>query len=126
MDVETEAPKSTRTPSRSHLGLFAAAAAGLMALAWSARLVDSPDVGYHLAYGEHFLETGRIVDTNRWIYAELDPAALAHPDSGRTGLPLRRGHRDVPLRQRELALAGPDGVRRARRRNGGLSCCRCY
>ncbi|MDY6913011.1 MAG: hypothetical protein SVT52_00935 [Planctomycetota bacterium] len=32
------------------------------------RRLLSPDLGYHLAYGEHFLDTGQIVDSSRNVY----------------------------------------------------------
>ena len=55
----------------------AAAAAGVaaalllvLALAWFD--IASTDLGYHLAYGRHFLDTGRIVDRDPFIYASPD------------------------------------------------------
>ena len=40
----------------------------LFALLLATQLVTSSDLGYHLAYGEQFLATGRPVDTNEFIY----------------------------------------------------------
>ncbi|MBN1941658.1 MAG: hypothetical protein JW849_00015 [Phycisphaerae bacterium] len=40
------------------------------------RTLSSPDLGYHLAYGEQFLQSGHIVDSSPEIYT-LDSAALA-------------------------------------------------
>lgn len=62
------------------LGIAATAAACAFAVASSIRVVNSPDVGYHLAYGEHFLETGEIVQTNRWVWHPLDPQRLRNAD----------------------------------------------
>jgi len=48
--------------------LAAVAAACVFVLLLSVRLVNSSDLGYHLAYGEHFFATGQIVDTCPFIY----------------------------------------------------------
>ena len=40
-------------------------------LAW--RPITSVDLGYHLAYGEHFLRTGRIVDDQTFLYVRPGP-----------------------------------------------------
>ncbi len=57
----------------------AVVAAVVMAVALAVRPIASYDVGYHLAYGEHFLSTGEIVQTNRFVYTHLDPDILADP-----------------------------------------------
>ncbi len=44
------------------LAIAAVVAAGLMAVALACRTNATEDLGYHLAYGEHALATGRIVD----------------------------------------------------------------
>jgi hypothetical protein len=36
------------------------------------RTLTTPDLGYHLAYGDHFLETGRIVDRGLFMYDTPD------------------------------------------------------
>jgi len=60
------------------------AAAGVAVAALAIRPITSFDIGYHLAYGDHFLRTGRIVQTNRFgIYTTLDAGILA--DGGRLG-----------------------------------------
>ncbi|HET6427952.1 MAG TPA: hypothetical protein VFJ30_06070, partial [Phycisphaerae bacterium] len=62
------------------LSLAAMAAAGVAVAALSVRPVASFDIGYHLAYGNHFLRTGRIVQTNEFgIYTKLDAKVLADP-----------------------------------------------
>ena len=59
------------------LTILAMVAAGALAVAMAVRPVASFDIGYHLAYGEHFLDTGRIVQTNQFIYTRLSPDAAA-------------------------------------------------
>ncbi len=61
------------------VGIAATAAAMVLAVALSVRPIASYDVGYHLAYGDHFLETGEIVQTNRFVYTRLDPKILSDP-----------------------------------------------
>ena len=46
----------------------ALAAACALAVLLAVRPISSLDLGYHLAYGEHFLDTGEIVDTNPYLY----------------------------------------------------------
>ena len=43
-------------------------------LAWSP--IGGSDMGYHLAYGDTFLETGKIVDSDNFLYVRADPAKL--------------------------------------------------
>lgn len=62
-------------------GPVAAVMAVVLAIALAVRRIDSPDVGYHLACGEHFLDTGEIVSSNRWYYTELDPETLSDPST---------------------------------------------
>ncbi len=69
----------TALPGRI-VGIAATAAAGALAVLLAVRPFSSYDVGYHLAYGRHFLRTGRIVQTNRFIYTKLDKQRLADPD----------------------------------------------
>jgi len=64
---DAEAPGSVRRGRSAPLRIVTALAlAGALALAvlLAVRPLISPDLGYHLAYGEEFLEIGRIVDTN--------------------------------------------------------------
>ena len=60
-------------------GVAAMAAAAALVVALAVRPIGGHDVGYHLAYGEHFLDHGRIVQTNRFIYTRLDKDVLADP-----------------------------------------------
>ncbi len=54
-------------------------APALLAGALAVRTVTSFDVGYHLAYGEEFLNHGRIVRTNQFMYTRLDGNILSDP-----------------------------------------------
>ncbi|HUT59839.1 MAG TPA: hypothetical protein VNA25_18485 [Phycisphaerae bacterium] len=49
------------------LSALAAAAALALGLSLSLRPLSSPDLGYHLAYGNAFLDTGHIVDDDRFV-----------------------------------------------------------
>ena len=59
--------------------IIAVVAAMILAVALAVRPIASYDVGYHLAYGEHFLDNGQIVQTNRFVYTRLDPEKLSDP-----------------------------------------------
>ncbi len=61
-------------------GMTAMVAAAAFAAALAVRPITSYDIGYHLAYGEHFLRTGQIVQTNRFVYTRLDGEVLADPE----------------------------------------------
>ena len=61
-------------------GMTAMVAAAAFVAALAVRPITSYDIGYHLAYGEHFLRHGRIVQTDRFIYTRLDEEILADPD----------------------------------------------
>lgn len=63
-------PPSPATPGpQARAGaVIAVVAAAAFVAALALRPVSSFDVGYHLAYGEQFLQTGRIVDANDYIY----------------------------------------------------------
>jgi predicted aconitase with swiveling domain len=52
------------------LGLVACVAAGLLVLVLAWFKLSSLDIGYHLAYGRHFLDTGRIVERDPFLYPE--------------------------------------------------------
>lgn len=58
------------------LAALALASALALGVSMGIRPVTSPDIGYHLAYGEQFFQTGKIVDTNPYIYM-LDPSQPA-------------------------------------------------
>jgi hypothetical protein len=74
----TVSGRTTAWWTRGSVGIaIAAAAIFTLALAWRPNM--STDTGYHLAYGETFLSTGRIVDGHDFIYTELDPRSLTEP-----------------------------------------------
>ncbi len=56
--------------SHDRLGIVACIGAGLVVLALSWTKLGSIDLGYHLAYGRHFLTTGRIVEVDPFLYPE--------------------------------------------------------
>lgn len=63
---------------------IALAAVGVFVFLLGYRTLTSVDLGYHLAYGEEFLKTGRVVDHNPFIFT-LPPPDLpkdAQPDPG--------------------------------------------
>jgi len=62
------------------IGIGATALAAALAVVLAVRPVSSYDIGYHLAYGEHFLDTGQIVQTNRFIYTRFRQDILTDPD----------------------------------------------
>jgi len=51
-------------------GLAACVLVGVLVLALSWFELSSLDIGYHVAYGNHFLDHGRIVDRDPFIYPE--------------------------------------------------------
>jgi hypothetical protein len=55
-----------------------AAACGL-AVCFALHRADDIDLGYHLAYGEHFLTRGGLVDSGVGLYPSVEPGALARP-----------------------------------------------
>ncbi len=61
------------TGRRTVTALAVAAAAAFAALL-GVRTLTTPDLGYHLAYGDHFLDTGSIVDGELGIYSTAAPA----------------------------------------------------
>lgn len=58
---------------QSGLGLLSILGALCLAAAFCWRPISSFDIGYHLAYGEHFFKTGQIVQTNEFMYTRLNP-----------------------------------------------------
>jgi len=62
-------------------GWLALAAAFLAGTLFAVRLLDSPDLGYHLACGEYALDHGELLRSNRWYYTELDPEVVASPSA---------------------------------------------
>ena len=59
--------------------IIAVVAAMVLAVALAVRPIASYDVGYHLAYGEHFLDNSEIVQTNKFVYTHLDGEKLSDP-----------------------------------------------
>src|ERR1035437_2322868 len=55
-------------PWQRLLAWAALAAATVYAASLGWRPLGSPDLGYHLAYGDFFLDHHRIVDSNEFIY----------------------------------------------------------
>ncbi|MDP6047435.1 MAG: hypothetical protein QGG25_17625 [Phycisphaerae bacterium] len=49
------------------------AAAIILGVTLSWRTITGADIGCHLAYGEHLLDTGQIVDSNMFIYTDATP-----------------------------------------------------
>ncbi|RPI59482.1 MAG: hypothetical protein EHM48_08810, partial [Planctomycetaceae bacterium] len=68
-----ESPQPARSAWAKVLPYAAIAAAMAFAVCLGVRPLSSPDLGYHLAYGDDFLRTGRIVDCNEYVYT-LPPA----------------------------------------------------
>ncbi|HKQ46503.1 MAG TPA: hypothetical protein VJZ71_00355 [Phycisphaerae bacterium] len=62
--------RPTDATLRDGIGLIACVAAGLVVLALSWTKLGSIDLGYHLAYGRHFLATGQIVEVDPFLYPE--------------------------------------------------------
>ena len=80
--VESAGARGAYCP-RGGRALTAAAVACVCAFAvlLGVRTITTPDLGYHLAYGEHFLDTGRIVDDGRGLYptVPVDKASYELP-----------------------------------------------
>ncbi len=60
------------------LGVAAVAMAAAFVLVLGVRTLTTEDLGYHLAYGEHFLSTGRIVDDSMGVYQLVPQDRLRH------------------------------------------------
>ena len=76
--TEAETPSIPPTSPRRSLArrlcaAAAVAAAVALAVCLAVRPLTSPDLGYHLAYGEQFLDHGRIVDHNDYLYTLPGP-----------------------------------------------------
>lgn len=73
-NVNRDADVKTETGSKRSrvdwLGVFACVAVGCFILAVSWFKLSSLDTGYHLAYGNHFIETGEIVEVDPYLYPE--------------------------------------------------------
>lgn len=53
----------------------ALAAAFLAVSGLAPKTIFSPDLGYHLAYGDHFLQTGDLVDSSEFVYVQWSEQA---------------------------------------------------
>ena len=96
---------------------LAVAAMGAFVAVLGVRTLTTEDLGYHLAYGEHFLDTGRIVDTDRFVYPtvpreqarfELAPGAW-YDEDGRYRFPNANWLSQVVMAQINR-WAGPEGL----------------
>jgi hypothetical protein len=67
---------------QTRIGRLSAVAAFVLLAALGLRTQATIDLGYHLAYGETFLDSGRIVDHNDFLYTLPDPSAPARPEPG--------------------------------------------
>lgn len=67
MELKPKIDASAPTGQKA-LGLAALALAFAFAVLLGVRLLNSPDLGYHLAYGDTFWATGKIVDSSPMIY----------------------------------------------------------
>ena len=63
-------PSGSSAGSAAHTaaGALALIAASALAFLLGVRTLSSPDLGYHLAYGDVFLQTGWPVDSNDFLY----------------------------------------------------------
>lgn len=68
--------RSLRHLARSIAGGVALACAAAALLALALRPTSSVDLGYHLAYGEQFLRTGRIVQDAKFIHPPPSPTEV--------------------------------------------------
>jgi len=73
-DNEDRGIASGRVPRL--LGAVALVAAFGLVAAMSWRTITSVDLGYHLAYGDEFLDRGRLVDSSRFIYTDVAPKGI--------------------------------------------------
>lgn len=67
--------KKLREKHAQLAGVVALTAAGALLVLLSVRTITSIDIGYHLAYGEQFWQSGTIVDHNDFLYT-LPPGDL--------------------------------------------------
>ena len=75
MDQTPQPTLAARTmPALSILAIFAALCATFLL---AVRTVDSPDIGYHLGFGEQLVQTAWPMDTSDYIYTIDDSMELA-------------------------------------------------
>jgi len=75
-------PSPERSTSGRILSGLAVAAVLALAVLLAVRPLSSPDLGYHLAYGERLLDTGHIVDHNEFLYTLPAGGELPAPGPG--------------------------------------------
>ena len=80
-DLSPSPPPGLVLKAANLLGMLSTFGAVVFMTAMAVRPINSPDIGYHLAYGEHLLDTGHIVQTNLWVYPPLNPEAMKDPAS---------------------------------------------
>ncbi|MCD4824254.1 MAG: tetratricopeptide repeat protein [Phycisphaerae bacterium] len=61
-------PATANSPAVRIGGIVALATAMTLAVLLGVRPMESEDLGYHLAYGEHFLDTGEVFNHSPYIY----------------------------------------------------------
>ncbi len=71
----SEKPVSRKQLCCRVLTILACAASAAMLAAVAFRPVTSVDLGYHLAYGQQFIQTGRIVQDDSFIHPRVTPEA---------------------------------------------------
>jgi len=83
--METDGIKSALLDNQNRLyktlAIIATATAVILVVVLATRPIASFDIGYHLAYGEYFLDNFKIVQTNRFIYTHLRSDLLLNPDN---------------------------------------------
>jgi len=80
-----DSPETTAPTSLQRLlAALTVLSAGVFALLLGIRTLTSPDLGYHLAYGDEFWSAGRIVDHNPFVYTlpENLPGPRLEPGPG--------------------------------------------
>ena len=107
MDKTTSADQSAageKSPGLRRLVTVAVAGACLFGVLLGVREISSYDIGYHLAYGDQFLDTGEIADTNPYIYTlgQERPRDLRVAESG-PGTLARQGPPQQPGLRGQLA-----------------------
>ncbi|NLF30762.1 MAG: hypothetical protein GX591_07735 [Planctomycetes bacterium] len=78
--MTTDTPSGRIRIAQRVLGIAACALAAMFVLALARRPISSVDLGYHLAYGEVFWQTGRIVDDDTFIAPPIAAEAFG-PDA---------------------------------------------
>ncbi|NLF30763.1 MAG: hypothetical protein GX591_07740 [Planctomycetes bacterium] len=78
--MTTDTPSGRVRIAQRAVGITACALAAMFVLALARRPITSVDLGYHLAYGEVFWQTGRIVDDDTFIAPPITAEAFG-PDA---------------------------------------------